>query len=210
MHTTSQGNNNNNSNMSVGMSQSVHSGMQQANSFHNEQLQSASMHTTSQGSPPSEGLQHPGNVSIASDNVNSKGSPPAGAPLSEAMEKLCESMRRSAMSRNLVKQLSGRSLVKQGSARQLPSRNNSGALMRQGSQRGLTKQGSQRSLMDDGSGRGPGTPAAAVPIRRVSNTKHHMQHAGRGLHRHNSNQNLGGQSNHGINLQVDGRNVGTL
>ena len=38
------------------------------------------------------------------------------AAYNEAMEKLCESMKRSAMSRNLVKQLSGRNLVKQPSA----------------------------------------------------------------------------------------------
>jgi hypothetical protein len=57
------------------------------------------------------------------------------ANVNEAMEKLCESMRRSAMSRSLVKQLSGRTLqrshsgrgvARSNSARMAPVRSNSG------------------------------------------------------------------------------------
>merc|ERR1712226_320715 len=58
-----------------------------------------------------------------------------------AMEKLCQTMKRSAMSRTLVKQLSGRSLVKQSSGRNLMKQHsgrNLGALSRQASGRSLT------------------------------------------------------------------------
>jgi hypothetical protein len=222
---TNQGNNSNNNN---GMSHTVHGNMGnlEPNSFNTEQLSSRSMHSTpGLGSPSFQGIQNAGvqnsgNISIASDNATSKTCASGTGntePLNGAMEKLCESMRRSAMSRNLVKQLSGRSLVKQGSARQLLSRQNSG-LNRQGSQRGLNKQGSQRSLMkqssqrslmEDGSGRGTPT-VAALPVRRPSNNKHQLQHPGRGLFRHNSVHSMGGQSNHGNNPQVDGRNTGAL
>ncbi|KAI2500596.1 hypothetical protein MHU86_13887 [Fragilaria crotonensis] len=50
---------------------------------------------------------------------------------SHAMEKLCETMRRSAMSRTMVKQLSGRSLPKQGSSRSLPKQASSRKAMLQ-------------------------------------------------------------------------------
>jgi hypothetical protein len=214
-----QGNNNSNYN---GLSRTVHGNMGnlEPNSFSpTDQLSSRSMHSTpGPGSPLFQGIPNSGNVSIASDNATSKATASCtanGEPLNGAMQKLCESMGRSAMSRNLVKQLSGRSLVKQKSARQLPSRQNSG-LNRQGSQRGLNKQGSQRSLMkqssqrslmEDGSGRSTPT-AAALPVRRPSNNKHQLQHPGRGLFRHNSVHTMGGQSNLCNNLQVDGRITG--
>ena len=237
-----QENMNTNNNDSFGLSQSMHGTSQRRNNVsfmmgnggvtnvslqhQHQQLGGGSMHGTP-CSPPFASLQGGGsNVSIASENTSNKASSNslgAGAPLGEAMEKLCESMKRSAMSRNMVKQLSGRSLVKQGSGRQLVPRQNSGLMVRQGSnrslmhqgsqrslvhqssQRSLIKQGSNRSLVDDGSGRG--TPTA-VPIRRMSNTKHQLQHPQRGVFRHNSVQSLNSQSNHGLSLQVDGRNMG--
>jgi hypothetical protein len=115
-----------------------------------------------------------------------------GAPLSEAMEKLCESMKRSAMSRSMIKQYSGR-----------------GPMLKQGSSRGLIRQNSSRGgMIDDASGRG--TPTGMVPIRRVSmNAKHQLQHPVRGVYRHDSQQSLN-HSNHNINLHVDGRSMGTL
>lgn len=137
--------------------------------------------------------------------------------INEAMEKLCESMRRSAMSRNLVKQLSGRSVNRQGSAGSL-SRSNSGV--------GLRKQISGRSLSgnmggmvgDDGSGRG--TPTRTAPIRRLSDAKHRIAGraapGNRGAFRANSMGSAsamaaqagagGGQTF----LQLDDRSLGAL
>lgn len=132
--------------------------------------------------------------------------------INEAMEKLCESMRRSAMSRNLVKQLSGRSVQRSGSARSL-SRSNSGV----GSMR---KQMLGRSLSgglsrgDDGSGRG--TPTRTVPIRRLSNSKHRL-HAraapgNRGAFRTNSMGSQASVHSQGGNtyLQLDDQSLGAL
>lgn len=138
-----------------------------------------------------------GNVSIASDarsfkpsfNQMDGSSMAGGSNVNEAMEKLCESMKRSAMSRSLVKQYSsgGRGV----------SRHGSGSLyaMRQASGRS-----NMNSIMDDSSGR-------SVPIRRTSSTKHHLQHPVRGVYRHDSNK-----SAHSMNLQInmDGRNMGPM
>ena len=124
----------------------------------------------------------------------------APSSMNEVMEKLSESMRRSAMSRSVVKQLSGRNVM---------ARPNPVMIMAQ-KQRGMVQRAmSDRSLMmgDASSGR-------SIPVRRMSNTaKHHIhQHLpSRSLHRHNSQQSLDGHSNHNtISLQMDGRNVGTL
>jgi hypothetical protein len=138
-------------------------------------------------------------ASIPSDGM----SDPPGTGLNEAMEKLCESMKRSAMSRSLVKQFSTRSST--GVTRQ-----NSGRMVH----RQLSATTNTNTGLDNGSGRGTPTlaaMAAAVPIRRVSQTKHHLQHpVVRGVLRHDSQQSLNGASNHGINLHIDGRNLGTF
>ena len=97
------------------------------------------------------------------------------AAYNEAMEKLCESMKRSAMSRNLVKQLSGRNLVKQPSARSLTKQGSQRSLMnKQGSARNLMrKQGSNRSLVSDHSGHR--SSSGYFPARRSSiDTKHRI------------------------------------
>lgn len=140
------------------------------------------------------------------------GNAAADPGITEAMEKLCESMRRSAMSRNLVKQLSGRSVQRQGSARSL-SRSNSGA--------GMRKQLSGRSLSgnlgDDGSGRG--TPTRAVPIRRLSDAKHRLHQrsapGNRGAFRTNSmgsqtSNPSGGRTTPKTFLQLDDQSLGAL
>ncbi|GKZ01082.1 hypothetical protein MPSEU_001059800 [Mayamaea pseudoterrestris] len=116
--------------------------------------------------------------------VLSAGAVPAGggAPqLNEAMSQLCDSMRRSAMSRNFVKQLSNRSLsTGQSAARSGVGRTNS-----------MHSQNSSRSLMDNESSNG-----RAVPVRRSSSAaKYHLQHPMRGINRHDSQQSLG-RSNH--------------
>jgi hypothetical protein len=129
--------------------------------------------------------------------------------MNEVMEKLTERMRQSAMSRNMVKHISGRSLVSQSSSRGLLASQGSsravgqipGLMMTHGSTKNLMKQGSERSV-GDGTGR-------ATPIRRISsNAKHQLP--GRSLHRQDSHRSLN-HSNHGtISLQIDGRNVGNF
>jgi hypothetical protein len=179
-----------------GMSMSMHGDSGLSNS-----LRSSSFHGSNQF------MSSPGfsNVSIATNmqvnksyqgdrslDMSSHSQTVPGAPLSEAMEKLCESMKRSAMSRSMIKQYSGR-----------------GPLLKQGSSRGLMRQNSSRGgMVDDGSGRG--TPTGMVPIRRVSmNAKHQLQHPARGVYRHDSQHSLN-HSNHNLSLHVDGRNMGNL
>lgn len=126
--------------------------------------------------------------------------------MNDVMEKLSVSMRRSAMSRSMVKHISGRSLVSQNSARGLlasqgPSRGpNQGNIVNHHSNRNMMKQGSERSFGMDG---------RPVPIRRLStNAKH--QPPGQSMHRNSSHRALN-HSNHGqITLQIDDRNVGTF
>eukprot|EP00977_Amphora_coffeiformis_P007719 scaffold1690_cov182-Amphora_coffeaeformis.AAC.76 len=141
------------------------------------------------GSPSYSGS----NVSIASDSRSFKPSfnpmeraTNGSAGVNEAMEKLCESMKRSAMSRQMVKQYS--------SASRGVSRHGSGSLyaMRQASGR--------NSAMDDSSGR-------SAPIRRPSSTKHQLHHPIRGVYRNDSGASNGHRS---FNFQMDGRNMGGL
>jgi len=135
---------------------------------------------------------------------------------SDAMEKLCETMKRSAMSRTIVKQLSGRNLCKQGSQRNLS---------KQGSQRSLVKQNSGRNLMQTqlsnrslgGSEHDTTGRMGPVPNRRPAiDTKHriardaHMGSTapGRGVFRHNSCSALLGARN--VQVQLDDSNLGYL
>lgn len=126
--------------------------------------------------------------------------------VNEAMEKLCESMRRSAMSRSMVRQLSGRSdppsrgmgKAKSGGlvrGNRPPPRSKSGGLVRGNS--------GAESLLRPG------------PIRRPNHdTKHRIQRdalsgsggpPGRGVFRHKSSQGaLGGTTR----LQIDDSTVG--
>merc|ERR1712187_844837 len=76
------------------------------------------------------------------------------ATLNEAMEKLCGSMKRSAMSRSLVKQLSSRGVHKQNSRNNLVQRQNSGVGRSNSGHLMMGKQFSNRSLIEDNSGRG--------------------------------------------------------
>jgi hypothetical protein len=186
-----------NSMMNQGLNSSMHGDTSLTSS-----LRSSSVHGTNQF-VPSPGFS---NVSIASGmqmnksyhgerslDVSSHSQTPTGAPLSEAMEKLCESMKRSAMSRSMIKQYSGR-----------------GPMLKQGSSRGLMRQNSSRSGMLDDVSSGRGTPTGMVPVRRVSmNAKHQLQHPVRGVYRHDSQQSLN-HSNHSISLHMDGRNMGNL
>jgi hypothetical protein len=133
--------------------------------------------------------------------------------INEAMEKLCESMRRSAMSRNLVKQLSGRSVQRTGSARSL-SRSNSGVGMRKQQMLGRSLSGGL-SRGDDGSGRA-GTPTRIAPIRILSNSKHRLQGraspGNRGTFRTNSMGSQASAHSQGGNtfLQLDDQSLGAL
>ena len=153
--------------------------------------------------------------------------------VNEAMEKLCESMKRSAMSRSLVKQLSGRSLSRQGSNRTLTKQGSSRNLSRHNSGRNLVKQLSGRNLSRANSGRALQRSAsgrqllgddggAAIPVRRMSqDPKHRMVGGvnlqgppGRGLYRHKSQSALmGRQKNNSTNgagtmFRIDDNQVG--
>lgn len=108
--------------------------------------------------------------------------------LNLAMEKLCDSMKRSAMSRSMIRQISGKTLGSHSG-----HSTNRGILSREGSFRGgggITRDGSFHGV-----------------ARKLSMTKHHLQHSGsRTVHRHQS----GEPTSPGFNLHVDGKNVGTI
>lgn len=124
-----------------------------------------------------------------------------------AMEKLCQTMKRSAMSRTLVKQLSGRSLVKQSSGRNLVKQNSGRNL------EVLARQASGRSLNCDsnssGSVGGRLTPPP-VPLRKsFKDSKHRSPKAlSRGILRQNSNKSV--HSNQGPSFQIDDTSFGFL
>lgn len=180
-------------------------GMMQTGGFDPSQLQQAFQTTQAQGLLPG-------------------GSPGQGGQgVNEAMEKLCETMRRSAMSRSMVKQLSGRSLTKQHSNRSL-SRQNSGRLTKQISGRNLARANSGRSLNRANSGRSLQRTASGrqmmesgeLPIRRMSVDHKHRIHRdavinnqgppGRGVFRHKSQSAIMGASKTVLN--IDGNTVG--
>jgi hypothetical protein len=193
------------------LSQSVHLPIQRTASA-NASL-SRSVHFDQMGNNNFRGNGMPGappfgngNVSIAStggvqsfkpsfnaggmDSQSMGGS--GGAGTNDAMEKLCLSMKRSAMSRTLVKQYSsGRGVSRNGSGHLNAMRQTTGG----------------RQMMDDSSGRSNGP---ATPVRRLSSAKHRLQHPSRGVYRHDSQNSLGGTSSHSVNLQFDGRNMGTM
>lgn len=112
---------------------------------------------------------------IISSPIGPQGQATAGAQtgVNGAMEKLCESMRRSAMSRSLVKQLSGHSVSRNGSAR---------AVTKQHSGRGLSRQfsgasSSGRQIVRTSSGRqGIVDGGLELPVRRSNHDpKHRLQ-----------------------------------
>jgi len=131
----------------------------------------------------------------------------------DAMEKLCESMKRSAMSRSLVKQLSGSSLRKDGSSRSIGSgisthpssssrqssarsihvvsRNSSArSLVKQNSARnGLVQQTSVHSLDDNGISSYPSQ--RPHPARHSMEAKHRFA-PNRAVFRHNSSNAVHG------------------
>jgi len=170
-------------------------------------------------SPEAEGLQVPGN-DLRSYN--------------EAMEKLCESMKRSAMSRNLVKHLSNRSLQKDGSSRSIgsgtqithpssSSRQSSGrslnvvsrnssarSLVQQNSGRGLAPQGSVRSLDDNGLGTLSSGPYPSQRRRHAMEAKHRFS-PHRGVVRHNSSNAVHNRPrNNNVMNQYDDSGLGLV
>ena len=185
-------------------------------------------------------MAHPGELLTAGsfDPLSSLGmamNGGQGLEINEAMEKLCESMRRSAMSRSLVKQLSGRSLTQQNSARNLTkqgsarnlTRSNSG-LRKQLSGRNLTKQLSGRNLQRANSGRSVQRTHSGrqlmgeeggsnLPVRRLTqDMKHRIQREsvntsqappGRGIFRHKSQSALMDNKPRTI-LQIDDNSLG--
>jgi hypothetical protein len=100
-------------------------------------------------------------VDMSPESHEVKGVPVPGdlRTYNDAMEKLCESMKRSAMSRHLVKQLSGQSISKTNSTRSISSGSRSThppshPSSRQNSARSLaSRQNSNHSLVHQNSGR---------------------------------------------------------
>ncbi len=136
--------------------------------------------------------------------------------VNEAMEKLCESMRRSAMSRSIVKQMSGRSVSRTSSGRLLP---------KQQSGRGLTRQfsgcsNSGRQIARSASGRQTtGDCGLELPVRRsAQDSKHRIQRDAlstsslhnprRGVFRHHSQSAAMGGSNNKTIVNIDGNSIG--
>lgn len=128
------------------------------------------------------------NTTTATPNITSQTD--VAAAMSEAMEKLSDSMKRTAMSRSMVKQFSGRSIVRNGSSSRLL------ASQRLSQRAVLRQQASDKSLLGGDSGRS---------IRRT-NSKHHLQH--RFFPRHDSQQSLG-QSGHNSKSFDGASRIGT-
>jgi hypothetical protein len=131
---------------------------------------------------------------FAASNQQSGGDQPP-SNVNEAMEKLCESMRRSAMSRSLVKQFSGRSLTRSHSGHGL-SRSNSGRMTKNLSGRNLGRNNSGRQLSGANSGRSlqrthsgrqvPVDTPELQPVRRMSQDTKHRLTPTRGVFRNHS------------------------
>ena len=141
-------------------------------------------------------------------------------PVCEAMEKLCETMKRSAMSRSLVKNLSRQNSGRSQLTRQSSSNSSRGLPLRKNSSHGasltkpsLSRHSSARSSSGQQDGSDASIPIRSAPVRRVSsNAKHRLQTPTRGVLRHDSHlsHNSMHGSSHGIRLQVDGQNMGTF
>ena len=151
-----------------------------------------------------EPMQNELGMQTMSGGGNSGNNPKGPVTVNDAMEKLCESMKRSAMSRTLVKQFSA-------GARGVPRTNSAGlAMARQVSNRDVWRSSSNRNLAIDDSSHRSTDSRPAVPVRRISNKKHQLQ--GRGVYRHGSGHLVGvnGTGNSNLSLQIDGRNMGSL
>jgi len=130
---------------------------------------------------------------------------------SHAMEKLCDTTKRSAMSRTMVKQLSGRSLTKQGSQRSLSSQGSQrsqsssrdfGACARLASGRDSARYLSSSSLGGDETH----PTGRLTPSRRsLVNTKHR---AAPGQVSSRRNSNSASQGNRSTSRQLDDANLG--
>lgn len=121
--------------------------------------------------------------------------------MTEAMEKLSDSMRRTAMSRSIVKQFSARSLLnKQGSVKLIP---------KQRSGRTLGSQLSDKNLMGEHTGSSHGRGRSTVR-RSSSMVKHQLQHPGRSRSVRQLDPQSLNHSSHSIKLNIDGRNVGEI
>lgn len=146
-------------------------------------LQNGSFHDTASTAaatqPPNlQGLSFSSQHSLSGPQGTTAQTP---ANLNDAMEKLCETMKRSAVTRNLVKQLG-------------VTRSNSGVgLMRTNSGVGLKRTSSAKGSIGD--------MARMAPIRRPSSSKHSIK---RGVLPQSSQHSLDGSSHL---LQVDGRSI---
>eukprot|EP00529_Nitzschia_sp_RCC80_P009533 CAMPEP_0113504076 /NCGR_PEP_ID=MMETSP0014_2-20120614/34523_1 /TAXON_ID=2857 /ORGANISM="Nitzschia sp." /LENGTH=764 /DNA_ID=CAMNT_0000399163 /DNA_START=257 /DNA_END=2554 /DNA_ORIENTATION=+ /assembly_acc=CAM_ASM_000159 len=139
-------------------------GMMPNNAFHgpggqmrNNSMGSSSLHGGSAGPASAAAGGGGGGFDLAAmaQSIQTQAASSEGQPtnVNEAMEKLCESMRRSAMSRSLVKQLSGKTLQRQHSGRSI-SRSNSGRMapVRSNSGRQLSRANSGKGIQRTHSG----------------------------------------------------------
>lgn len=131
--------------------------------------------------PKTEGIGGGGGFDLTAMAQSYAASQQGGGQLgvNDAMEKLCESMRRSAMSRTLVKQLSGRSLHMSPSGRNI-QRTNSG-------RRNIVRASSGRQVArTSSSGKGLHGVTDLQPVRRMAQESKHRMTPTRGVFRHHS------------------------
>ena len=175
-------------------------------------------------------MAHPGELlttgSFGPTNTNgAQGFPPvlqggsgqqkSPATVNDAMEKLCESMRRSAMSRSLVKQLNGRNLSRNNSAsaRGLTKQNSGRSIARHNSGvsgKTLVRANSGRSIQRSASGRAGLLPKHRIQRDALSSSLHSQGPPGRGVFRHKSASQAGGAQpgSPQMMLQIDDNPVG--
>jgi hypothetical protein len=105
-----------------------------------------------------------------------------GKNVNGAMEKLCESMRRSAMSRTLVKQLSGRTVHQTPSGRSIQrTSSDRRSLVHANSGRQVLRVNSSKGLQRSNHGM-----ADLQPVRRMAQDTKHRMTPTRGIFRHHS------------------------
>jgi hypothetical protein len=105
-----------------------------------------------------------------------------GNNVNGAMEKLCESMRRSAMSRTLVKQLSGRTVHRTPSGRSIQRTSSDRMnLVHANSGRQVARASSSKGLQRSNHGM-----AEHQPVRRMAQDTKHRMTPTRGVFRHHS------------------------
>lgn len=204
------------------MQQATMQGNFQGGAMRNNSLPMRSNSLSGGGGQGSGGLDL---AAMAQSYAASQEGQQGGAGVNEAMEKLCESMRRSAMSRTLVKQLSGRSLHRTPSGRSVQrNKSDQRSIVRANSGRSLSRAHSGKGLQRSNHGQvilaanGTDGVAELQPMRRMAPTptrgvfRHHSSTAALGvnslaamqqLQQQQQMQHQGGNNNFNSNNQMD-------